>query len=103
MLACKLRFQLQDAPESQAREAGEVRLNPPILTTSAADLRTSFSSRHVGGAQFVFADGSVRFIAESINNTSTNYATFVANGPASLGTYQRLCGRDDGQVVGEFE
>ncbi len=44
------------------------------------------SSFHAGGAQFVFADGSVHFLSENI----------------SMVTYRRLCQRDDGLVVGEF-
>ncbi len=45
-----------------------------------------FKSRHVGGAQFVFADGSVHFLSENINYR----------------TYQQLGCRRDGEVVGEF-
>lgn len=45
-----------------------------------------FRSDHVGGAQFVLCDGSVRFISENID----------------YGTYQRLGSRRDGQTVGEF-
>ena len=45
-----------------------------------------FKSDHVGGAQFVLCDGSVRFISENID-----YAT-----------YQRIGCRRDGQVVGDF-
>lgn len=90
-----------DCPECMAR-AGQVRINPPILTTSAADLRNSFSSHHTGGAQFVFADGSVHFISDAINNTSTTFAAFNTSGGSILGIYQRLCGRDDGQVVSDW-
>jgi prepilin-type N-terminal cleavage/methylation domain-containing protein/prepilin-type processing-associated H-X9-DG protein len=90
-----------DCPECMAR-GGQVRINPPILTTSAADLRNSFSSMHTGGAQFAFADGSVHFISDSINNTGATYASFTTNGASVLGVYQRLCGRDDGQVVGDW-
>lgn len=43
-------------------------------------------SYHTGGAQFAFGDGSVHFISESI----------------SMDTYGRLCGMNDGQVVGEY-
>lgn len=45
-----------------------------------------FKSRHTGGAQFVLCDGSARFISENIDYV----------------TYNRLGGRRDGQVVGEF-
>lgn len=45
-----------------------------------------FKSRHEGGAQFVLADGSARFISENIDYM----------------LYQRLGDRRDGQPVGEF-
>jgi prepilin-type N-terminal cleavage/methylation domain-containing protein/prepilin-type processing-associated H-X9-DG protein len=45
-----------------------------------------FKSRHPGGAQFVLADGSARFIAETVDYL----------------TYQRLGDRRDGQPVGQF-
>ena len=46
----------------------------------------SFSSPHVGGAQFCLADGSVRFLSENIDQT----------------LYENLSTIADGQVVGEF-
>ena len=45
-----------------------------------------FSSQHPGGANFVFADGAVRFISERIEAT----------------TYERLGTMADGEVIGEF-
>lgn len=45
-----------------------------------------FRSAHRGGAQFVLADGSVRFISENID----------------FATYTALMDRSDGSVVGEF-
>ncbi len=45
-----------------------------------------FKSLHSGGAQFTLADGSVRFISETIDHTM----------------YQWLGARADGQVVGDF-
>lgn len=45
-----------------------------------------FKSRHVGGAQFVLCDGSVRFISENIDYL----------------TYQKLGDRRDGNPIGEF-
>ncbi len=46
----------------------------------------AFGSAHQGGAHFLFADGSLRFISENIH----------------LITYGRLAHRSDGEVVGEF-
>jgi prepilin-type N-terminal cleavage/methylation domain-containing protein/prepilin-type processing-associated H-X9-DG protein len=46
----------------------------------------AFSSRHPGGAQFGFADGSVHFLQETIDGT----------------TLERLASRNDGQPVGDF-
>jgi prepilin-type N-terminal cleavage/methylation domain-containing protein len=50
--------------------------------------QASFASRspHIGGVQVLLADGSVRFISDSIN----------------LGTWQSLGNRAEGTVIGEF-
>lgn len=45
-----------------------------------------FRSLHPGGAQFVFCDGSVHFIAETID----------------VLTYRALASRDGGEVVSNF-
>jgi prepilin-type N-terminal cleavage/methylation domain-containing protein/prepilin-type processing-associated H-X9-DG protein len=45
-----------------------------------------FKSRHAGGANFVFADGSVHFLSQTIN----------------MNTYQYLGCRNDAQVVGDY-
>jgi prepilin-type N-terminal cleavage/methylation domain-containing protein len=55
--------------------------------TGPADTETGgFSSFHVGGAQFLLADGSVRFISENINTE----------------TLSNLGSRGDGKIIGEF-
>jgi prepilin-type N-terminal cleavage/methylation domain-containing protein/prepilin-type processing-associated H-X9-DG protein len=46
----------------------------------------AFGSQHGGGANFCLGDGSVRFVLDSL----------------PLPTLQRLCARNDGQVVGDF-
>lgn len=52
----------------------------------AWDMNSVLNSFHKGGTQLLLGDGSVRFAGDSIN----------------LGTYVKLCVRDDGQIVGEW-
>ncbi len=51
------------------------------------------SSVHKGGAQFLMADGAVRFVSENID---------AVNNVSPLSTYQKLGIRNDGEVLGEF-
>ena len=59
---------------------------PDCVSKSNWNLSWGFRSRHPQGAQFVFGDGSVHFISQTVN-----YAT-----------YQRLGGRRDGLPVGDY-
>lgn len=49
--------------------SGEWRINPSAENSATAGQR-SFSSEHVGGAQFTFMDGTVHFISENIQLVS---------------------------------
>jgi len=59
---------------------------PDCVAKSNWNLGHGFRSRHPQGAQFVFGDGSVHFLSQTIN-----YAT-----------YQRLGGRRDSLPIGDY-
>jgi prepilin-type processing-associated H-X9-DG protein len=65
-----------------------------------------YSSGHPGGCNYVFADGSVHFIVDTINFNSTGAPDWRASpyppedlSPENCGIFQRLCLRDDGNAV----
>ena len=67
-----------------------VLLPQATIQTGAGD-SDGFGSRHPGGAVFVFCDGSVHFLNENIQSSSS-----------PLGTYQRLGSKSDGLPVGDY-
>jgi prepilin-type N-terminal cleavage/methylation domain-containing protein len=56
-----------------------------------------FSSQHPGGAMFAISDGSVKFIADTIESRIGSMSN-----TSTWGAYQKLGSRNDGQVVGDF-
>ena len=70
--------------QAQAQRRGY--LNPQCFTKSNWNYSWGFRSRHPGGAQFVFGDGSTKLLSATINYQ----------------TYQYLGGRRDGNSVGQY-
>lgn len=61
-----------------------------------------YSSNHVGGAMFVLNDGSVQFISENIDYNQRTIPGTLVNGAWIDSVFERLIGKSDGQVVGDY-
>jgi prepilin-type N-terminal cleavage/methylation domain-containing protein/prepilin-type processing-associated H-X9-DG protein len=73
----------------------------PDSISSSKHRTSGFRSDHPGGANFVYADGSVHFIAESIASAVPKNATDFAQPNHGLGVYQSLSTIQGGEVIRE--
>jgi len=95
---CTNAAQFQPGPFHHLR-ATKTKLNPP---PGADKYWRAFGSMHSGGAHFLFGDGRVQFISETIDHTSSGWP---ANGNptfVNMGIYQRLSVIDDGRPLDSF-
>ena len=70
-----------------------------LFTSGSCDYRQlgqfGFRSQHPGGANFLFGDGSVHFLKETIDMGSPAY-----NPPnVNIGVYRKLATRGKGEIV----
>ena len=79
----------------------DVKINDPLLQPNGNPaVSRAFSSRHTGGAHFLFGDGRVQFISENIEFNNVQPAQQSPN--SNLGVFQRLGRRNDGLTINEY-
>ncbi|MCU0962067.1 MAG: DUF1559 domain-containing protein [Pirellulaceae bacterium] len=88
--------QPEGSPFPSSGNAGSPDENPGLNTPPGAS--QGFGSLHPGGANFCLADGSVRFISDTIEHRPV-YAGSAAGPGGQFGLYQRLMCRNDGQSL----
>ena len=85
---------------------GASRINRSYLLTDANRANLGYSSEHTGGANFSFADGSIRFIAETIQgdfNPEGNNAGIAPQTSVPDSVWENILAIQDGNTIpGEF-